>query len=72
MKRLLKICMREGSVLEEWRAGLFVSIWNRKGDVQDPGKYRGIMLLSHVMKVLERILDARIRKFRDRRRAAWI
>ena len=30
--------------------------------MQDPGKYRGITLLSHIMKLLERILDGRIRK----------
>ena len=42
--------------------GLIVPIWKGKGDVQDPAKYMGIMLLSHVMKVLERILDVRIRK----------
>ena len=39
-----------------------MSKWNGKGDSEDPGKYRGIMLLSHVMKVLERIQDGRIRK----------
>ena len=37
-------------------------IWKGKGEFQDLGKYRGIMLLSHVMKVLDRILDGRIRK----------
>ena len=37
-------------------------IWKRKGDVHNPGKYRGITLLSRVMKVLERIIDGRIRK----------
>ena len=30
--------------------------------MQDPGKYRGITLLSHIMKLLESILDGRIRK----------
>ena len=30
--------------------------------MQDPGKYRGITFLSHIMKMLERILDGRIRK----------
>ena len=62
IKRLFNICMREGSILESWRTGLIVPIWKGKGDVQDPGKYRGITLLSHVMKVLERILDGRMRK----------
>ena len=37
-------------------------IWKRKGDVHDPGKYRGITLLSQVLKLLERVLDARIRR----------
>ena len=60
-KRLLNVCTREGSILEDWRTGLIVPIWKGKGDVQDPGKYRGISLPSHVMKVLERILDGRIR-----------
>ena len=36
-----------------------VSIWKRNGDAQDPGKYRGITLLSHIIKLLERILDKR-------------
>ena len=58
-KRLLNTCMRQGKVPEEWQTGLIVPIWKRKGDVQDPGKYRGITIL---MKVLERILDVRIRK----------
>ena len=41
---------------------LIVSIWKRKGDVHDPGKYRGITLLSQVMELLERVLDARSRR----------
>ena len=30
--------------------------------MHDPGKYMGITLLSHVLKLLERVLDARIRR----------
>ena len=30
--------------------------------VHNPGKYRGITLLSQVLKLLERVLDARIRR----------
>ena len=41
-------------------------IWKRKGDVQDLGRYRGIMLPSYVMKVLESILDRRIRRSVER------
>ena len=39
---------------EDWRTG--------KGDAQGPGKYRGITLLSHITKLLERILDKRLRE----------
>ena len=59
-KRVLNACMRQSKVPEEWRTGLIVLMWKRKEDVQDPGKYRGITLLSHIMKLLERILDGRI------------
>ena len=30
--------------------------------MKDPGKYRGITLLSQVLKLLERVFDARIRR----------
>ena len=60
--RLLNVCMQEGRIPNEWRLGLIVPIWKRKGDVHDPGKYRGITLLSQVLKLLERVLDARIRR----------
>ena len=43
-----KDCMRDGKIPEEWRTGLIVPKWIRKVDVHDPGKYRGITLLSHV------------------------
>ena len=61
-KRLLNTCMRQDKVSEEWRTGLIVSMWKKKGDVQAPRKYRGITLVSHTMKLLKRILDGRIRK----------
>ena len=60
--RLLNVCMQEGRVPKEWMMGLIVPIWKRKGDVHDPGKYSGITLLSQVLKLLERVLDAMIRK----------
>ena len=37
-------------------------IWKKKGDVHDPGKYKGITLLSQVLKLSERVLDSRIRR----------
>ena len=50
----------ERKVPKEWRMGMIVPIWKRKGDVHDPRKYRGITLLSQVLKRLGRVLDARL------------
>ena len=61
-RRLLNSCLTEGKIPVEWRTGLIIPIWKMKGDVHDPGKYRGITLLSQVLKLLERVLDGRIRK----------
>ncbi len=42
--------------------GLIMPIWERKWDLHDPGKYWGITLLSQVLQLLKRVLDARIRR----------
>ena len=60
--RLLNECIQEGRIPNEWKMGLIVPIWKRKGDVHDPGKFRGITLLSQVLKLLERVLESRIRR----------
>ena len=44
---------------EEWRRSVLIPIY--KGDAQCCGKYRGMKLMSHTMKVWERINEARLR-----------
>ncbi|KAK3561616.1 hypothetical protein QTP86_010765 [Hemibagrus guttatus] len=46
---------------EEWRSVL-VLIFKNKGDVQSCSNYRGIKLMSHTMKLWERVVEARLRK----------
>ena len=58
--RLLNVCMQEGRIPKEWRVALIMPIWKRKGGVHDQGKYRGITLLSQVLKLLEMVLDGRV------------
>ena len=60
--RLLNVCMQEGRISKVWNVGLIVPIWKMKGDVHDPQKYTIITLLVQVLKLLERGLDARIRR----------
>ena len=56
------MCMQEGRIPKEWRMGLIVPMWNRTRDVHNPGKHRGITLLSQVLQLVKRVVDARIRR----------
>ena len=44
-----------------WRSSILVPIYKGKGDIQNCGNYRGIKLMSHTMKVWERIIERRLR-----------
>ena len=43
-------------------ADLVVPIYKEKGNIQDCGNYRGIKLMSHAMKIWERIIERRLRE----------
>ncbi|KAI5735287.1 hypothetical protein M8J77_016627 [Diaphorina citri] len=47
---------------DDWKRSMIVPIYKGKGDVQNCGNYRGIKLMSHTMKIWERIIDARLRE----------
>ncbi|KAK3518406.1 hypothetical protein QTP86_003494, partial [Hemibagrus guttatus] len=47
---------------EVWRRSVLVPIFKNKGDVQSCSNYRGIKLMSHTMKLWERVVEARLRK----------
>jgi len=38
-----------------------VPLYKNKGDIQNCNNYRGIKLLSHTMKVWERVVEKRVR-----------
>ena len=50
--RLLNVCMQEERIPKVWMMDLIVQIGMRKWDVHGPGKYRGIKLLSQVLKLI--------------------
>ena len=62
MSDLLKAAWVKEKIPEDWRKSLIVPIFKKKGDILECGNYRGIKLLEHELKILERILDKRIRK----------
>ncbi|KAL5195329.1 putative serine/threonine-protein kinase [Glycine soja] len=47
---------------EEWRRSTLVPIYKNKGDIQNCANYRGIKLMSHTMKLWERVIERRLRK----------
>ena len=46
---------------EEWRNSVLIPIFKNKGDVQSCSNYRGIKLISHTMKLLERVVERKLR-----------
>ena len=46
---------------EEWRRNVLIPIYKTKGDAQCCKSYRGIKLVSHTMKIWEKIIEARLR-----------
>lgn len=46
----------------EWRKSTLIPLYKNKGDVQDCTNCRGIKLMSHTMKLWERVIEQRLRK----------
>ena len=46
---------------EEWRDSILIPIFKNKGDVQSCSNSRGIQLISHSMKLWERVVERRLR-----------
>ena len=46
---------------EVWKTSAVVPMFKGKGIVMDGGAYRGVKLLEHAMKIVERVLENRIR-----------
>nr|GFD03047.1 retrovirus-related Pol polyprotein LINE-1 [Tanacetum cinerariifolium] len=47
---------------DEWRLSEVIPIYKNKGDAQAYSNYRGIKLLSHTMKLWERVIEKRLRR----------
>ena len=47
---------------DEWRRSVVVPIYKNMGDIQNSTKYRGIKLMSHAMKLWERVIEQKLRQ----------
>ena len=59
---LMKGIYEQEKITTEWRDSVIIPIYKEKGDIQDCGNYRGIKLMSHTMKIWERVIDRRLRE----------
>ena len=46
---------------DDWRKSTLVPIYKNKGDIQNCANYRGIKLMSHTMKLWEKVIERRFR-----------
>ena len=61
LTKLYNRTMESERMPEEWRDSVLIPIFKNKGDVQSCSNYRGIKLISHTMKLWERIVEKRLR-----------
>ena len=61
LTKLFNLIFRSNMMPDEWRRSILVPIFKNKGDVQSCTNYRGIKLMSHTMKLWERIIEHRLR-----------
>ncbi|XP_070039503.1 uncharacterized protein [Nicotiana tomentosiformis] len=59
---LFNVIFRTNKMPEEWRWSMMVPVYKNKGYIQNCNNYRGIKLLSHTMKVCERVVELSKRK----------
>ena len=62
LTKLYNRTMESERMPEEWRDSVLITIFKNKGDVQSCSNYRGIKLISHTMKLWERIVEKRLRR----------
>ncbi|AQK57261.1 hypothetical protein ZEAMMB73_Zm00001d052447 [Zea mays] len=60
LTKLFNHIFQSNKMLDEWSSTL-VPIFKNKGDIQSCTNYRGIKLMSHTMKLWERVIEHRLR-----------
>jgi Reverse transcriptase (RNA-dependent DNA polymerase) len=61
LTKLFNTIFRSNKIPDEWRS-ILVPIFKNKGDIQSCTNYRVIKLMSHTMKLWERVIEHRLRK----------
>ena len=62
LTELFNVILRTAKMPREWRFSTVIPLYKNKGDIKDCNNYKGIKLLSHTMKLWERVIARRLRK----------
>ncbi|KAK4352237.1 hypothetical protein RND71_027755 [Anisodus tanguticus] len=62
LSELFNVIFKTARMLEEWTWSTIIPLYKNKCDIQSCNNYRGIKLLSHTMKVWERVVEMRVRR----------
>ena len=62
LQRLFNKMLAGEQMPREWRESWVVPLYKGKGDTQECKNYRGIKLMSHTLKVWERVVEGRLRR----------
>ena len=54
-------------ITDRWKKSKLIPIFNSNGDILECNNYRGIKLMSHFMKLWERVIEARLREIVNNR-----
>ena len=61
LTKLMNKLLKGEKMPEEWRKSVLIPIYKGKGDSKECGNYRGIKLMSHIMKFWEKIEEASLK-----------
>ncbi|KAF3621096.1 hypothetical protein FXO38_31983 [Capsicum annuum] len=62
LTELFNDIFKTAKILEAWRWSTMIPLYKNKGDIQSCTNYRDIKLLSHMMKIWERVVERRLRR----------
>jgi hypothetical protein len=61
LTKLFNLIFWSNKMSDQWRRSILVAIFKNKSDVQSCTNYQGIKLMSHTMKLWERIIEHHLR-----------
>ena len=62
LTKLMNSLLKGERMPDEWRKSVLIPIYKDKGDSKECENYRGIKLMSHTVKLWERVVEARLRQ----------